>query len=72
MSAWQLTDYRKLKGDGTPKPGYLSIELDGIRIADVFPDAGMYRGKVGPQWIIEQAQRIVDAMNAIEGREVTL
>jgi hypothetical protein len=56
---WLLFDHKN-------KPGnrYLTIQLNGLRIADVFPDAGMYRGKVEPEWVIEQAQLIVDTMNA--------
>lgn len=58
MRHWQLFDHEH-------KPGrrYLTIELDGLRIADVFPDAGMYLGKVEPEWVIEQARLIVDTMN---------
>jgi hypothetical protein len=57
---WQLTDHDQKHAR------YFTIELDGVRIADVFPDAGMYLGKVEPTWIVEQAQRIVDTMNAAE------
>lgn len=48
---------------------YFQIALDGLRVADVFPDAGIYRGKAEPEWIIQQAQLIVDTMNA-EGQSV--
>lgn len=58
---WELVEQRMQLGTR-----YLIIKCDGIRIADVFPDAGMYRGKVEPEWVIEQAQAIVDAMNASE------
>jgi hypothetical protein len=61
---WTLHDFRKEPGE--KQRGYLSIELDGVRIADVFPNAGMYGGKVEPSWVIEQAQRIVTTMNAAE------
>jgi hypothetical protein len=63
---WQLIDHRQLRGGR-----YFTIEVDHIRIADVFPDAGMYRGNTDSEWVIEQAQRIVDTMNAAESSEAT-
>ena len=57
---WLLVERGKTPGV------YFTIENDGIRIADVFPGAGMYVGKVSPEWVIQQAQRIVDTMNAVE------
>ena len=63
---WTLHDLRTADVSGRPRYGYLSIELDGMRIADVFPYAAAYAGKVEPEWLISQAQRIVDTMNAAE------
>ena len=52
---WQLVD----NSDGERK-GWLTITKDGVRVADAFP----YTNKApSPQWVREQAQRIVDAMN---------
>jgi hypothetical protein len=62
---WTLHDFRNEFGPA--RGGYLSIELNDVRIADVFPEAGMYGVlNVKPKWVIEQAQRIVDTMNAAE------
>lgn len=55
---WQLVECGKAPGV------YYKIENDGVRIADVFPGAGMYVGKIEPSWIIAQAKLIVNTMNA--------
>lgn len=54
---WQLID-----NTGRKNVGYFRIMRDGVRVADVFP----YAPDVNAQWVIAQAQRIVDAMNAID------
>lgn len=51
---WTITDYtNEMSG------GYLRIALDGRRVVDAFP----YARDADPEWVREQAQRIVDVMN---------
>jgi hypothetical protein len=61
MARWELQD-----NTGTSK-GYLRILRDGARVADAFP----FAAHTNPDFIREQAQRIVDAMNEAEAIQQT-
>lgn len=51
---WKLID------NSSSTKGYLRIERDGKRVADVFP----FAPDSDEQWVREQAQSIVDTMNS--------
>lgn len=51
---WKLLDH------SDKAKGYLRITCDGKRVADVFP----FAYGTDPAWVREQAQTIVDTMNA--------
>ena len=54
---WGLLDYTDNK-----MKGYLRVQRNGVRIADLFP----YAPDADPAFLREQAERIVEAMNRDE------
>lgn len=57
---WKLVDHTK--DNRGEMVGYLTITLDEVRVAEAFP----YAHAAVAEFVIQQAQRIVETMNAAE------
>lgn len=59
---WNLIDH------SGPSMGYLRLTYDDKRVADFFP----FASGADPEWVRDQAKKIVDTMNASEAPQRSL